>query len=62
MRFPFTFMGGVALVIGVWVIVYLVGHRSLEAGSQAMAAATALVCFGFAAYVGFRRVTRGPQH
>lgn len=55
-------MGGVALLIGVWVIVYLAGHRDLEAGSQALAAATALVCFGFAAYVAFRRVTRGPQH
>lgn len=55
-------MGGIAFLIGVWVIVYLAGHRSLEGGSQAMAAAAAVACFGFAAYVAVRRVTRGPQH
>lgn len=62
LRFPFTFMGGMALVIGLWVLVYLLGHRGLDAGSQGMALGTALVCFGFAGYVVFRRVTRGPQH
>ena len=62
MRFPFTFIGVLALAIGVWVLVYLVGHRSLDAVSQELAGGTALVCFGFAAYVLIRRVMRGPQH
>src|SRR2546422_194533 len=29
-RFPFTFMGVMALAIGLWVVVYLAGHRSLD--------------------------------
>ena len=62
MRFPFTFIGVMALAIGVWVVVYLAVHRSLDPVSQELAGGTALVCFGFAAYVLIRRVTRGPQH
>jgi uncharacterized membrane protein (DUF441 family) len=61
-RFPFTFIGVIALAIGVWVVAYLAGHRGLDAASQDMAAGTALVCFGFAGYVLIRRVRRGPQH
>ena len=62
MRFPFTFMGILALGIGLWVLVYLAWHRGLDAGSQGAALATALVCFGFGAYVLIRRVRRGPEH
>ncbi|HKW69736.1 MAG TPA: hypothetical protein VJP81_04065 [Candidatus Dormibacteraeota bacterium] len=62
MRFPFTFMGLLALAIGLWVVVYLAGHRTLDPVSQELAGGTALVCFGFAAYVLIRRVMRGPQH
>jgi type VI protein secretion system component VasK len=61
-RFPFTFMGFLALAIGVWVIVYLAAHRALDQGSQELAVGTAVVCFGFALYVLIRRVRRGPQH
>jgi hypothetical protein len=61
-RFPFTFLGFLALALGLWVVVYLVGHRSLDQGSQELAAGTAVVCFGFGLYVLIRRVTRGPQH
>jgi hypothetical protein len=61
-RFPFTFMGLMAVGIGLWVVVYLAGHRGLDLASQAMAAATAAGCFGFGAYVLIRRVRRGPQH
>jgi len=61
-RFPFTFMGFMALALGVWVVLYLAAHRSLDAGSQELAGATALVCFGFGLYVLIRRVRRGPQH
>ena len=62
MRFPFTFIGVLALAIGVWVVVYLAAHRSLDPVSQELAGGTALVCFGFGAYVLIRRVMRGPQH
>ena len=62
LRFPFTFMGVMALGIGLWVVAYLAIHRSLDAGSQGLAAGTAVVCFGFAAYVLIRRLVRGPQH
>ena len=61
-RFPFTFMGIMALAIGLWVVVYLAGHRLLDPVAQELAGATAVVCFGFAAYVLIRRVRRGPQH
>ena len=61
-RFPFTFMGVLALAIGLWVVAYLAGHRSLDPVAQELAVGTAIVCFGFAAYVIIRRVMRGPQH
>ncbi|TMC53349.1 MAG: hypothetical protein E6J20_06705 [Chloroflexi bacterium] len=62
MRFPFTFMGFMALAIGIWVVAYLAVHRTLDPISQDLAAATAVVCFIFAGYVLVRRVTHGPQH
>jgi hypothetical protein len=61
-RFPFTFMGLLALGIGLWVLVYLAGHRGLDPGSQGVALATSALCFGFGAYVLIRRVRRGPEH
>jgi len=55
-------MGILAVALGLWVIVYLAGHRGLDQGSEALAAATAAACFGFGAYVLIRRLRRGPQH
>jgi thiol:disulfide interchange protein len=55
-------MGFMALAIGVWVVVYVAAHRSMDAGSRELAGATALVCFGFGLYVVIRRVRRGPEH
>ena len=55
-------MGFMALAIGAWVALYLAAHRSMDPGSQELAGATALVCFGFGLYVLIRRVRSGPQH
>ncbi len=54
-------MGVMALAIGLWVVGYLLVHRTLDAASQGLAAGTALVCFVFAGYVLIRRLVRGPQ-
>jgi hypothetical protein len=62
LRFPFTFMGVMALGIGVWVLAYLAGHRGLDPAAQAIAAATILIAWGLGAYVLIRRLRRGPQH
>jgi hypothetical protein len=61
-RFPFTFMGVLALGIGAWVVFYLSAHRGLDPVAEAIAVVTALLCFGFGVYVLIRRVRRGPQH
>ena len=62
LRFPFTFMGVMALGIGIWVLAYLAGHRGLDPASQAIAAATVLISWGLGAYVLIRRLRRGQQH
>lgn len=51
-----------ALGIGLWIVAYLTGHSGLDPGSVALAAGTAVLCFGFGAYVLIRRLRRGPQH
>ncbi len=62
MRFPFTFMGLMGLGIGAWVAFYLASHPGLDPLSGGIAALTAVISFGFGAYVLIRRVRRGPQH
>ncbi len=62
MRFPFTFMGVMALGIAAWVAFYLAGHPGLDPFSEGIAVLTAVISFGFGAYVLIRRVRRGPQH
>jgi hypothetical protein len=61
-RFPFTFMGLMALGLGLWVLVYLAGHRELDTAAQGIAAFSVVLSWGFAAYVLIRRVRRGPQN
>ena len=51
-----------ALLIGVWIVAYLAGHRNLDPASQWLALGTVLVSWGFGVYVIVRRVRRGPQH
>jgi hypothetical protein len=55
-------MGVMALGIGIWVLAYLAGHRSLDPVSRAIAVATILISWGLGSYVLIRRVRRGPQH
>ena len=61
-RFPFTFMGVLAVAIGLWVVVYLASHRALDVVAQEVAVGTAILCFAFGGYVLIRRVRRGPEH
>ena len=61
-RFPFTFLGIMALAIGLWVVVYLVTHPVMDPVSEVLAIATAVVSCGFGGYVLIRRVRRGAQH
>jgi hypothetical protein len=61
-RFPFTFLGVMALAIGLWIVAYLAGHRDLDPVSQGLAVATVIGSLGFGTYVVVRRVRRGPQH
>jgi hypothetical protein len=61
-RFPFTFLGLMAIGIGIWVAVYVAGHRDLDPASVWIAYATALGTFGFGAYVIVRRLRRGPDN
>jgi Na+/H+ antiporter NhaC len=60
-RFPFTFMGVMALGIGLWVVAYLGAHRNLDPASQVIAASTIALFWGFGGYVLIRRIRRGPQ-
>jgi hypothetical protein len=60
-RFPFTFLGVMALVIGLWVVAYLAVHPSLDPVSKALAIATAVASWTFGAYVVIQRLRRGPQ-
>ena len=62
LRFPFTFMGLLALGLGLWVLVYLAGHRGLDPASQWVGLVTIAICLGFGVYVLVRRIRRGPQH
>jgi hypothetical protein len=55
-------MGVMALGIGAWVAFYLVSHQGMDPLSVGIAALTAVISFGFGAYVLIRRVRRGPQH
>jgi hypothetical protein len=61
MRFPFTFMGVVSLVIGLWIFIYLVTHQPLEPFSGGLALATAFINVAFGSFVVARRLRRGPD-
>ena len=54
-------MGLMALGLGLWVLVYLTGHRGLDHASQEIGAVTIVISLGFGLYVLVRRIRRGPQ-
>ena len=60
-RFPFTFLGLMAIAIGLLVPVYLAVHPGLDPLSVWISYATALGALGFGAYVLVRRWRRGPD-
>ena len=51
-----------ALGLGLWVLLYLAGHRGLEPVPQLIGLVTVAICLGFGVYVLVRRIRRGPQH
>jgi hypothetical protein len=55
-------MGLLALGLGLWVLVYLAGHRGLDPASQGVGLVAVAICLGFGVYVLVRRIRRGPQH
>ena len=61
-RFPFTFLGLMAIAIGLLVPVYLAGHPGLDPVSVWISYGTALGALAFGAYVLVRRLRRGPDN
>lgn len=60
-RFPFTFLGLIAIGIGVWVALYLAIHPGMDPVSVWISYGTAIAAFGFGVYVLVRRLRRGPD-
>ena len=57
MRFPFTLMGVLALVLGAWIMVYLIVRRPDGPVSGGIEVATAFVMIAFGSWVVWRRLT-----
>lgn len=60
-RFPFTFMGLLALGFGLWILAYAVTHQRLDPLALGIAWAAGAASLAFAAYVLVRRLRRGPE-
>jgi hypothetical protein len=60
-RFPFTFLGIMALVIGLWVIVYLAGHHELDPVSRGLAVGTVVGSWATGRILQARSIRR-PQN
>lgn len=61
MRFPFTFMGVMSLLVGLWIFIYFTIHRPDDALSGGMEVAMGFVMIGFGSWVVWRRLRGGPQ-
>ena len=60
-RFPFTLMGVLSLVVGVWIIVYFVLRQPDGPVSGGIEVATAFVMIAFGSWVVWRRLTGREQ-
>lgn len=61
MRFPFTFMGVMSLLLGIWIMLYFVIRQPDGPVSGGIEVATAVVMIGFGSWVVWRRLT-GREH
>jgi hypothetical protein len=61
MRFPFTLMGLIAALAGLWALAYVVTPHHLDPLANGLAAGSGLALLGFGGYLLYRRMTRGPQ-
>lgn len=61
MRFPFTFMGIMSLVLGVWIMLYFVVRKPDGPVSGGIEVAVAFVMIAFGSWVVWRRLT-GREH
>lgn len=61
MRFPFTFMGVMSLVLGVWIIVYFLARGPDGPVSGGIEVAIAFVMIAFGSWVVWRRLTGREQ-
>jgi putative Mn2+ efflux pump MntP len=58
-RFPFTFIGVLALGMGVWVGFYTIQHPVRDGVTLAMEIFSGVLLIGFGSYVIYRRLARG---
>lgn len=56
-RFPFTFMGIMSLVLGAWIMVYFMVRKPDGPVSGGIEVAMAFVMIGFGSWVVWRRLT-----
>jgi hypothetical protein len=56
-RFPFTFMGILSLLLGVWIMVYFLIRKPDGPVSGGIEVATAFVMIAFGSWVVWRRLT-----
>lgn len=57
MRFPFTFMGVMSLLLGVWILAYFLVGRPDGPVSGGIEVATAFVMIAFGSWVVWRRLS-----
>jgi hypothetical protein len=60
MRFPFTFMGLLAVAVGTWIVGYVALHPTGDALTLGLELVPAAALVGFGAWVLFRRFSGRP--
>src|SRR5438105_598170 len=61
MRFPFTFMALLSLVVAAWIVVYLAGAHLSDPFARGIALLAVAIFAGLAAYQLYRVVTKGRE-